>query len=79
MVHTRASRRNLLALALAASLALAPLAPVAARGLAPQRHATVEPRQPDRAQHGLWSALWNLLAAVWGKEGDDGAHADPFG
>jgi hypothetical protein len=76
MLCTRASRRNLLALALAAGLALAPLAPVEARRLEPRQNPTVEPRQPERARHDLWNALWSFLVAAWGK---DGSHADPYG
>lgn len=76
MFSIRASRRNLLALALAAGLALASVAPVAARRLEPRRNPTVETRQPARAPHRLWEALWGFLVAVWGK---DGSHVDPYG
>jgi hypothetical protein len=75
MERTRASRRNLLALALAAGLALAPLAPAEASP-EPRHNTTAEPRQPERAQPSLWSTLWSFLVAVWG---EDGSHADPYG
>jgi hypothetical protein len=77
MIRIRASRRNLFALAFATALALASSAPVeAARRLEPRRNPTVEPRQAEPAQQGLWNVLWSFFTAVWGR---DGSHLDPNG
>ena len=74
MVRTPASRRSLLVLILAAGLAVAPLAPVEARPLAPRRQSVQETRQQEPRT--LLQAFWSFLVAVWGK---DGSHIDPFG
>jgi hypothetical protein len=73
MVRTRASRRNLLALALAAGLTAAPFVRLEARPLEPRRQATVEPRLEETSP---LVAFWNFLVSLWGK---DGSHIDPYG
>lgn len=73
MVHVRASRRNLLALVLAAVLTAAPLAQTEARPTL-RRQATVEPRPQETTP--LFAALWSFLVSLWG---EDGAHSDPYG
>jgi hypothetical protein len=75
MLRRTTSRPALLALALAAGLALAPLAPAGARvhGLAPRRNSVVQPRLEEP---GLLATLWTMLTSLWG---EDSSRLDPFG
>lgn len=74
MFRQTSLRCGLLVFILALGLALAPAAaPAQGRNLQARRQVRVEGRQPEPS---LMSALWAMLASLWGK---DGAHLDPYG
>ena len=72
MVFTRASRRTLLALALAVGLSAFPTTGLEAR---PSSRAQTR-AEPRRQEASPLSVLWNVLVVIWG---NDGPHIDPFG
>jgi ABC-type sugar transport system substrate-binding protein len=65
MFHSSSLRRATLSLALLASLAAVPTAPLAAAPSGqPARQIAVRP-----LGHGWLTQLWGLMTAIWGREG----------